>query len=992
MRGKPPERDLNYITPMWRSPMVLGIAGALVALCLSGVVLWFMVQRRGAEKQFDAAMTDLGDAKFQSAMKRFDKFLESYPDSELAEKAIVWRGIARIRLYTDGGTPSWRDAFEAQKQLLAEARDKPFYRERIGDISDLITRTAEGFAVSARDRADPAGIEQSLETIALLDKAVDPEVRPVERLDQIQALLTQARLTIEKDTVRREGLQKMEAALAAAQPMRVFAEHEALFLKYPDLKKDAQCQSLREKARVLEAAAVQFQPLTGAKSPAAAGDGASPPAVSLVRRKASPTAVPSGRVMPTLVADSIYALDTGNGEALWRSVLGFEPAFLPLPVDETGGRLLAHRANDNTLLLLEGKTGKELWRRPLESKTPRPFAPPAVHGGIAYFVVSESESEEAGRLLLVKLDTGEFVGEYLFPQPLVTSPVFDLDRNTVLALGEQASLYVVNPRTRVCERVIPTDHDRDAIRCPPVMAGRFLFVAEAIGLDNSLLRCFVLNPQDGAPKQSQNVPLKGWVWHSPFALGGRLFVTTDRNAHAVFDLADESDANPVTEILSALDVPQSRIEQPYPIATSERDFWTMGDRLLHYEVKVENKHSPADWERKMAGGPLMPPRAEGGRLLCVSQNPDTGVVTAVAIDARTKDEQWQTELGALPQALRSNPKEPGQILVHQGSDVIPIPLESQQRGDLLERPLSAPAPAMRRTSQARYRVLRDWTSGILEWQGIGGDGLMHAELGSPPRAVPVPAVVSARPATFGDGVLLPGENGLLYWIDPRDGKELSDPFVGPYVNGRPVPLGPVLPLSHREVVAAIGSTLLKLAVDDTSFPHFVEVARIELEGQQVQQLARCGSSILATLGEKLLVVPQDSFALDRPIAERLDDALTLSGEVVFPPTTTDSAVVYISRSGVMEAVEVAEGTIRSRWRLMLPSRPIDEPLVEGDGLWLSFPDGTIRQYSSAQGDLVKELSAGRPILDGPWQLGDRWVVVAPDGSIATLSPLPQTSP
>ncbi|MFO0949225.1 MAG: hypothetical protein U1D30_25490 [Planctomycetota bacterium] len=83
------------------------------------------------------------------------------------------------------------------------------------------------------------------------------------------------------------------------------------------------------------------------------------------------------------------------------------------------------------------------------------LASPAVHAGLAYFVSSELQSQELGRLLMVKVDNGELLGEFVFPQPLAASPAFDLDRNVALALGEQASLYVVSPQTRVCERLLP---------------------------------------------------------------------------------------------------------------------------------------------------------------------------------------------------------------------------------------------------------------------------------------------------------------------------------------------------------------------------------------------------------------------------------------------------------------------------------------------------------------------------------------------------------
>ncbi|MFO0949223.1 MAG: hypothetical protein U1D30_25480 [Planctomycetota bacterium] len=263
---------------------------------------------------------------------------------------------------------------------------------------------------------------------------------------------------------------------------------------------------------------------------------------------------------------------------------------------------------------------------------------------------------------------------------------------------------------------------------------------------------------------------------------------------------------------------------------------------------------------------------------------------------------------------------------------------------------------------------------------------MFAETDRPPRTVTLPAPMSARPATFGEGLLIPCANGLLYWIDPRTGKELADPYVGPYVQGKPVPIGSALPIGKREVAVVVGSILLKLAVDDNSFPHFVEVARCDFGEKSVGNVAIAGKRLFLNLGDDLITLPVDEFRLERPIADLLANAFRVPGASRRGLTAMNDGVVVLDDAETMETVVQTDGKLTSKWKLKLPATPTDDPFVHDGMIWLTFPDGYARAYSSKDGQPVKELSAGRAILDGPWLLGDRWIVLTPDGSIATLFP------
>jgi outer membrane protein assembly factor BamB len=170
---------------------------------------------------------------------------------------------------------------------------------------------------------------------------------------------------------------------------------------------------------------------------AAIGDVAS----SIVANLRSPS---TSEIVAFTTDRRIVALDADSGIALWTfrprletprgaSQITVEPITVPTP----GGRQNVAVFFGNLAMLVEGKTGRELWRTTL----PAP-ALTAVVSGTRIFVVDTS----LRKLFLIDANAGKLISESLLPQRAVGSPVainFQRVRAAMIAL-EDGGLHVVD--------------------------------------------------------------------------------------------------------------------------------------------------------------------------------------------------------------------------------------------------------------------------------------------------------------------------------------------------------------------------------------------------------------------------------------------------------------------------------------------------------------------------------------------------------------------
>ena len=968
--------EAEYYTPMWKSRLFLGIAGGLAALGLSCLILWFVIQRMSADKQFDAAMADYADGVFDRAISRYDRFLEDFPDGELAEKALLWRGMARIRQFAEGTTPNWPNALAASKQCIDEAGDSDFFRAKGAEVADLVALTAQGLATRARDNVDSDRLADALNTLELLDDAFPIDQRPMQQIDKVRSLIAQARYAIEREAVLNATLAKMQVALDAKEPIDVYREHRRLYFRYPGLFGDRQCQSLRSKARELEREAVTYEAIEESKPAKEISEPA--PARTVVWRRAAADDASSGRVAAVQVADTLYAIDTGSGKVLWRRPIGFEPSFdaFSPPGDES--LLLAHASADNSLVLFESATGKLLWRRPMQAALPSWRHPPLIQRGRIYLIVANEADPGSGKLSVFRMTNGRPIGEYRFPQPIAASPVFDRKRQSLLLLAETASLYSLDLADERCERVVPIDHDPGTILSRPFMAGRFFFLVRSGGLARSELQCHVVSASDGDFKLRQMEFFDGWIRHAPFLRGVRLFITTDSGHMSVFDLGAESDAKPMTLAARTSEVFELGSVQPFPVGTDAHEFWAVGEQVELFGFEANSGALTRRWRTPTGGTTIQAPWLERDRLIVAARD-KTGRVAVTAIDTRSHQEQWRTELGNVPDAVqpaKSGAEAELAVVAKRRTKLLSI--DDLSNDQVVENPLpnrakgNGSAPG----SRSVFATVNDWTDGVLQWAGKGSRRLLYLAPDGSKRQILLPTAMASRPEPFGPGCLVPAVDGLVYWIDPATGRELAEPYVGPYEEGRPIVPGPVTALDDRSIVLAAERNVIWLELVEQPYPHFVESARIELRSASTSYLAKMRDRILMVDGDRLLT-------LDPITLEELDE-WTLGAPVSRPPVAAGSSVLFVNDLGELINVAGEGADVDIRWRLGLEGTPLGAPAPLQDRFWIAFADGRVVSRSLEDGAVLDQASFGRALIDGPWTVGDRLVALAADGSLTYL--------
>lgn len=962
--------NFDYYTPMWRSPVIVGFVVGLVVLIVAISLLYELLQQRREANEFDAAIVEMGEGQYPKAVARLDKLITEFPKGTFSERAQVWRGIAEVKQHSEGSVPSWPSALEGLKKLVADNKHLAFYKQQSKEIADLMARTALGLATQAKTSADKETLTQSSAALKLLEDNFDRDHRPESKVEETLAIQEQARREIEKSLIRKDALKKLDNALAAKTPMSIYREHRALYQRYPDLKQQAEFASRRDKAREMERDLVEFKP---AKAPERSTPQSVAPAWTLVRREAVPSASKSGQLLVVGVADSIYALDGGNGEVLWRRPVGLETAFRPLVQTGSPTTVLLHRAIDRSLVLVDGATGKELWNVSLGPLQLRPQARPAIHEGVIYLAASESSQPTLGKLATYKLSTGEPLGEYVFPQRVTLGPVVDAARGTLLIAGEESSLYVIKPAEKKCERVIPLEHEPDALRCLPVLADRFLFLVESQGPERSLLRCMVLGEGDGVPKQRQTVPLRGWVWHPPYVHGGRLFVSTTLNNFAVFDLGGEKDEKPLLEIVRSPEALEAKVEQPYPFATSESQFWLVGEKMRLYDIKVKGTQTASVWEIDLVGPPAEPPIFLAGVLCVASRDLRHKAVDLIGLSPADKSQRWKVTLGAPAEAVK--PRGSAGVTTILGEEAVVIAPSQLGQDQVIERPLMANPTGLKRALVSGFRPIDNWDDGILLWSPSGQDRLIWYPPTGTRVTVPLAAAPASAPLSFNNGVLIAGSDGLLYIVDPRTGRELAEPFAGPYLDGKPIPLGPLAVLDPRRVLVAAGDTLLKLELESKPYPHFMDRGRSVIKSGAPRWLLGDQNQIIMINNQEIAMLDPGSMAVTKslPLARKPVRATGFQG-----------GAILVSSDDHLVRVDPAKDSFTIRWDVPLERLPVGAPKIEGESIWLALPDGLVNRRRVGDGASSGSWSAGRSLSQGPWIAGDRILLSGLDGSIISL--------
>lgn len=972
-KSKKPKASDQYYVPLYRSPLFLAISGTLLSLCVVGLVLFLWVRSSSAEKQYDAAMDDVSSGLYASAIRRFDQFLESFPEGELAEQAVVWRGIARVRQFTEGSAGDWENAFNAAQQLYDEASEYPFYRQRGKDVYELMHKIGLGLAEKAKTTADPQLKTLAQEAVKFTERYVPAENFSPEGIAAIQAAIAEAEFVISKDQYRTQMLAEMEKSVTDLKPLDVYKYHQMLYGRYPELRGDEVAQSLRERARQLERSQIKFVSDVNIEEKPA---GEVAPAWGLVKHTAEPTAKAAGALTAFQVQDTIYALDNGNGEVAWRYPTGFPTSFSPASVPGDATRMLVHCSKDNTLTLLDAKEGKPTWCRDLQDRQPVFGTEPLIRRGQIFLFVVKQDEPDLGRMLVLQLQSGAEVGEYIFPQPLIGAPILDSQRDSLLILGQWATVYDINLREQACQQVIPVDHESGAIRATPLLASRFLFLVENQGNGKSTLRCLVVSERDGSVRDRQQIPLSGEVLTAPAVAGGRIFITTDKDLLYVYELGGEADPKPLAPLFVPPDSREPPGFQPIVFPVDDQNCWTVSKTLRWIPLRLGQPITGPEWEGELPGLPSAHPVEYRKLLIVASNDTEAKAISVRAMDTQTRKIVWECQLGHQPEAIRSDPN--SQTLQWFDRDGGRQLEEQEIASDkVVHIPIPGKKSDIDRRQYVTFRTLSEWNDGVVQWAGIGHNRLMYFPANGLGKEVVLPCVVSGKPAILNDGLLIPGMDGFLYWIDPRTGRELAEPFMGPYVEGSPSRLRSVTAVDPSKIILVADQQVLRLELKQTPFAHFQPTASTTLDRVAATQLVNLEDRIFMAHGAELVSL--------QPETLEILDRWSLKSHVDKPPVSIGKNVIFITQQNEMVCLGGTKGQISILWEWKLDSPVVGQPVAVEDGFWVALANGRLVKHALDEQRILHETTAGRALVDGPWQVGDRLATLAADGSVATVA-------
>lgn len=963
-----------YYKPFYQVRLFQAVAGALVVLSAVAVWLYFDYQKKSSEKAYDAAMSEFATGAFPQAIKSFEKFIHDYPSSPMVENAKFFAGYSGVKQYSDGQGASWKQALDEGKKFLADYSKMPPFAEQSKNIAETFAKVAMGLSSSAEKMADADALTKAQDAVKLIDDSFSRADRPDDKMAQIQTQMTSAKLAIEKDARRRETLDRMKSALAEKKPIQLYREHQKLYRTYPDLKADKTFVSLRRKAGDLEKEQVTFE-ASKEGSPPPPAKPIEAPARTMVFRRPSPEAKKSGNVFAVQVADAVYALDTGSGEVLWRQVVGFEPAFQPVVVKGTG--ILIHSPADGALSLVDAQTGKPKWRQSTKAVAPAWSCQPVVQGNQFYFYALDAEKSDKARMAVHRLDDGRAVGHYVFPQRLAGSPTYDPERRAILVVGQQVSMYSIQPASRTCDTVVVLDHEPESVHCSPVFKGRFLFLVEEIKAEQSRLRCLVLSEGKAEVRQKQAIDIRGAVWQDPYVNFGKLFITSDLNRFNAYDLKDEKDDNPLTVVLNSADVLESKGDQTYPFAPNVKEFWTVGNKLLAYDLR-NALASATIWEMPLDGPPILPPLMDGPLVLITSKQPGGGTISVLALDGATHKEVWKTQLGKQPGAAALDPSDNKTLLVSFGDQTVRLKANDFASDRVVEATLPPdPRIASRVRKPTLYKTIREWSDGVLQWTGVGGKLLVYFAPDGRRLEFPLRSALASRPIVFGKSVLVPTKDGLLYSIDPKTGKETAEPFVGVYSKeGQPTPMGPIAALDPKTLIVVCGQKILRLELaTDKSPPEFRENGMVEVTAGPIDQMIGVGGKLLLAYGREM--------ALLDPQEMRLGKKWSIDAAIPREPISLAGVVLLMTDAGELLCVADGPKGTDLRWKIKLEGEPAGVAAA-GNSAWVAYSSGKLQRVDLATGKSSPGQPFGRFIVDGPWAPGDRIVALTPDGSLASV--------
>lgn len=955
------------------SPLVLGLTATLAVLGILSYLLWGVIERRSTDNIYRHALDSLNDGAYRNAIQGFDRFLAAKPGDPRAGKAKVLRAMANVRQFTSGGAAVWSDALSAAQDMVKDVGNEDAYKDSSTELAEVVLKIAEGLADRTKANADPKSLAEAESSVAFHARVGGPAAKTLLGRSRVPGKMAEARAAVRKGQMRLAALAAMDVAIKAQSAAGIFDARDALVAEYADLATDKAVVERMMRGNELLRLAVTLDSTRRAAETTPRVEPLGPPTSLVLRSVSTEKPEPSDRtaLVFALAEGFAYGINGTDGTPVWHVPVGLASPFPPQPVPGSEGSVLVFDARHDDLLRLDTRTGSLLWR---QSTGERIADAPLVVGNQVI------QTTPSGKLIIIDLASGEVRNTLDLHRPLARTPASHETGQFLYVMADEGSLFVVARDPLSCVGVEYIGHDAGTIACAPLRLGRYLLIAENDRLTEGHWLIYLLDEDGPKLKPIQRLDVPGWIWTQPAAQGSVVWMFSDRGGLTAYSMGAYDTKVPFHKVAGF--IAESRPSGPaFARARTEREVWVAGSRAGRYDLDPERGKVGAAWTRSEAGSALAPIQVAGRLEVLTQQFTEGRGVALWGINPASSAVVWRTILGAgWASALTSMTD--GEGLTTLGIDGSPVKItrEQLQTGGFIEQRLPVPG-AFRLPPGPVQRLEIDGTTVIVPAPGASQ---IYVRAGTEAlQTIELPTPLGAAPVAWGHELLIPGDDGRVYLIDPKTGVSKADPYVPPYDRAKPTHwMTPVVLEGDAVAMCETSGRVRRLVRQTDPRPRLVTSGEEANLGEALaSDPASTGAAMFVSTADNRIraltgrdLSPLGAWPLDAPRA--------------MGPIAVGTFVVAADAAGALFGFD-ADG--QRRWNVAVrEGPPAGPPIIRDDSLWLLSTDGTLQRRAMADGTSLERfplgiLPAGGPLTAGP----DIAIPVAP-GTIALMSPARET--
>lgn len=969
----------------WDSKLMLGGAFALILLCFLLYVLWLNLSSAPAVEMWDMAMEDYRSESYPQAMKRFQDFLDDYPEDENASEARVRINFCLIRAVI--ATPE--KGLERAKELLPPiATEKSFSNAR-PELARMLIQIPQGFIKKAKatenieSKAQLADLaDQGLNDLVLNSTYVPTKIKEsiTTEIQEATEDIALIRRDVNRDKNLRETIAQIDAKLGSSDTVGAFTAFKALIKEYPGLERDASLIEAVTRITKLEGGLVK---VTSEPVQALGADGDGAPGntrIVLTTRTGEGSTRVQNRVAVVLAGGSVYGLDAGTGKVLWDRFVGYGTRFHPVRMsNQADADVLL--VDDQELVRLNATTGAVVYRLPAGAA----IMSPELSGDKIYVPVAD------GRIMEVDAATGESPRQVSIPQQLSTGPGVASNLPLLFQPGDHSNLYALATDSLTCQDVYYFGHRAGTITVPPIVLMGHVFVAENAGPDFCWLHVLKITAEGERLLEAPQEPirLKGNVVVPLQTYGSRLLAVTDRADVRVFNINVNAEENPV-DVAAAKSAASDETMITYPL-TDSGTLWLADDRLAKYDIQVTSKEIILR-ENMNRGDAFVAPLQIHSDILVLARrkNASAGVeISAVNID-KPRATLWETNVGVPAGRVAVDEAKKQIVVVTAAASLFNIDQNAVKTG--LN---DTPTVTARSTTAAplAFTEAMDLPGGRIAFFNPGDPNqILNYDPAHATRQLNIQSVdlsgaaVTCTPVAFQGGLLLPLDQGAVRLIDSATGKDQVLPFQPRLGPGEKLKwLGPaVVGSDGREfVIANNRREIYRIGIKDTPKPFLAELASGQVDVDFTSSLAAIGDVayvVVQTAGGDVLKTISTA---DLTVGDDID----LQGaRVTWGPQRVGDAVMIVTDNKHLRCFQ-ADRTERWEKPGVAHGHPAGPPLEDNGDYVFASRDGALWRVSGATGEELSKTLLDEPIAASPVTYGGRLLLLCGNDGTLHLVPM-----